>query len=280
MALCHNLLGMHNPVSINASISQPRRHRIHPMLAIGRGTRWLQGRFPGRPLKGLTRFARLLDYWLPSYKGVVCLPESVAMFLDSQQSAERWLMFSGNYQPALTAALKAYVPPGGYCLDIGANLGFYTLKFARWVGRNGQVAAFEANPTLVERIRINMELNHFSNISVVSAAVHNQSGQVEFYISPNPGKSSVNPMGNAIQKLVVPAVTIDEYVANVGWPRLDIIKMDIEGNDCTALLGARQTLTHFRPVLAFEYKSTTPPDTSREAFALLTGLNYTLWSLS
>jgi FkbM family methyltransferase len=202
------------------------------------------------------------------------------MLVDSNQPAERWLLYSGNYQPALTHILRQHTPAGGYCLDIGANLGFYTLKFARWAGLAGQVVAFEANPAMVERIAQNVALNGYSHVNVVSAAVHNQPGSIEFYVSSSPGKSSVNQIDNAVKKITVPALTIDEFISERAWPRLDVVKIDIEGNDCNALLGACQTLDRFRPFVVFEYKRAVLPQIAQEAFGLLASLKYQLWSLS
>lgn len=122
------------------------RPTLNPAPIIARSTRWLQARFSQRPIKGLTRVSNLLSRWLPPYQGVVHLEDGIYMQPDSRQPAERWLLYSGNYQPALTLILKQRTPSGGYCLDIGANLGFYTIKFARWAGPTGRVVAFEANP--------------------------------------------------------------------------------------------------------------------------------------
>jgi len=202
------------------------------------------------------------------------------MRVDSSQPPERWLLYSGNYQPVLTRVLKQHTPPGGYCLDIGANLGFYTINLAQWVGPAGHVAAFEANPAMVERVQDNIALNQFSNVMVVSAAVHSEPGSLEFYISHSPGKSSVHEIGNPLNKIVVPAVTIDDYVSDHDWPRLDVIKIDIEGNDCQALLGSSKTLARFLPFIVFEYKHTTPPPIAQAVFALLATLDYELWSVS
>jgi FkbM family methyltransferase len=202
------------------------------------------------------------------------------MLVDSRQPAERWLLYSGNYQPALTAILKQHTPPGGCCLDVGANLGFYTIQFGDWVGSAGRVVAFEANPALVDRVEHNVRLNGFAHVSVVSAAVYDQPGEMAFFISSSPGKSSTHLIDHAVKQLTVPAITLDGYLSEHPLPRLDVIKMDIEGSDCHALLGAVDTLTRFRPLVVFEYKPTTPPEVTAGALRLLERLDYRLLSLS
>lgn len=243
-------------------------------------TRRLQARFPERPLKGLTRLANLINRLLPAYQGAITLANGSRMYVDSRQPAERWLLYSGNYQPALTMILKGYTPPEGVCFDVGANLGFYTVQFGQWVGSTGQVVAFEANPALMQRIEANVALNGFEHVQVVSAAIHDRAGEIEFHISSNPGKSSIRSIASAVETLVVPAITLDRYLSEHPQARLDVIKMDIEGNDCQALLGAAETLRRFRPLIAFEYKPVTPREIVEAALRLLASLDYDLWALS
>lgn len=198
------------------------------------------------------------------------------MHLDSHHSAERWLLFSGDYQPALTFFLKQHTPRDGYALDVGANLGFYTVKLAHWTGPNGRVAAFEANPAMVQRITQQLALNNFSHVDVVPQPAHSQAETLTFYVSSSPGKSSIHNTHVAapVQALTLQAITLDAYLQQQDWPRLDVIKLDIEGNDCSALLGARASLERFRPVIAFEYWLNTPESVARQAFDLLDSLGY------
>lgn len=251
------------------------------MLVAAAVTRRAQALRPQRPLKGLDRFSRLMARWLPAYRGPVRLAGNTVMTIDSRQPAERWLLFAGNYQPALTAFLKRHTPPGGIALDVGANLGFYTLQFARWVGPQGRVAAFEANPALVTRIRGDLAANGFDHVAVIADPVHARIEPVSFYIAPNAGKSSIHArqVSAPVQTIACTATTIDATAAAQGWERLDIIKIDIEGNDCNALLGARDTLARFLPVIVFEYWYSTPPDVAEPAFALLDRLGYRLEAL-
>lgn len=255
------------------------RPATHLLLGIAATTRWLQSRFPRRPLKGLTRLSALISRIFPRYVGPVRLPNGPRFHVDSHIRAERWVLFSGNYQPALTHLLRKVTPRGGYCLDIGANLGFYAVNMAYWVGDQGRVAAFEPNPAMLEHVQRNVGLNGFSHVEIVGAAVHHQSGEITFNIARDPGKSSINPIESAVRQVTVPMLTIDEYLKGQAWPRLDVIKMDIEGNDCNGVIGMGESLARFRPVLLFEYQKATPPDAAGAAFQLLADLGYQVWAL-
>jgi FkbM family methyltransferase len=255
--------------------------QLNPMPLVAAGARRLQALQPGRPVKGLTRFSTWLSHWLPDYQGVIRLPDGIRLEVDSRQSAERGLLIAGDYQPALTHALKQRTPAGGACLDVGANLGFYALKFAQWVGPQGRVAAFEANPALAERIKRHVALNGFPHVDVVCDPVHREVGPVSFYISSSPGKSSIHAshVPDPVRALTLTAITLDTYLQAHDWPRLDAIKLDIEGNDCNALLGARVSLARFRPFIAFEYWHNTPREIAEETAALLDSLGYSLRGL-
>jgi FkbM family methyltransferase len=206
------------------------------------------------------------------------MPDGVRLHVDSNDPTERWLLYAGNYQPALTHLLQTHTPVEGYCMDIGANLGFYALKFARWVGAQGRVAAFEANPWLANRIQENTRLNGFTQVDVVANAVHHEAGEITFYVSDSLGKSSVMAahVPRPAQTLLVPAITLDTYLQQQGWERLDVLKLDIEGNDCHALLGAREALARFRPFIVFEFWYNTPSEITEAVFDLLKSLNYSL----
>lgn len=248
-------------------------------------TRRLQAAQPQRPVRGLTRFAALLDRVLPRYQGVIRLPEGAYLQVDSREPAQRWLLYSGSYQPAVTHALRQHTPRGGWCLDVGANLGYYTITLAAWAGSEGRVAAFEANPAMAAQVRANVQLNatrdDFAPVDVVAQPVHHCVGPVTFYVSDSPGKSSVvaGHVRAPVEQLTLEAITIDSYLTAQGWPRLDIIKIDIEGNDCNALLSAETSLSRFRPVIVFEYNFKTPQTVAADTFALLSRLGYACQTL-
>lgn len=259
--------------------------RLHPVPMIAAGTRRLQAAQPDRPLRGLTRFAALLDRWLPRYQGVIRLPGGGRLALDSREPAQRWLLFSGSYQPAITHALHAHTPRGGWCLDVGANLGYYTVVLAAWAGPQGRVAAFEANPAMAAHVRRNIALNApldgFARMDLVEQPVHRRAGPVTFYVSSSPGKSSLvaAQVPAPVERLTLDAIALDDYLSAKAWPRLDVIKIDIEGNDCNALLGAQASLERFRPAIVFEYGFGTPRELAAETFDLLDRLGYTCQTL-
>jgi len=249
---------------------------------IGALTRRVQTFQKQRSMPGYGRLSSLLRRVLPPYRGVIQLSNGVRMHVDTAVSAERWLMLSGTYHPALGNLLQQHVPAGGYCIDAGANLGFFTVQLAHWVGQSGRVAAFEPNPAMVARIRQNVAANAFTQVDVVPKALHDQSGVIQFYVDQDPAKSSLDStvVRHPADVISAEAMTLADYVSSAGWTRLDAIKMDIEGNDCRALLAAEAVLERFRPFIVFEYKHDTDPTIAGPAFAMFTRLGYGLEALA
>jgi len=249
------------------------------IAATARLTRAVQARFPERPVPGVTRLSRMLVRLLPVPPGAVMLPNGVQMQLDARIDSQRELLFSGVYQPALANILRQHVRPGAYCLDIGANLGYFALDFARRVGATGRVAAFEANPTLAEALEGQTRLNGFDHLQIHNRAVFEASGQLlTFYISKHLGKSSLNAAmaGTTEREIKIETIAIDDFIDAQGWPRLDLIKCDIEGADAHALLGAQATIRRFRPFIAFEFSDTTAGDLIERLRRMFAQTNYRL----
>lgn len=247
------------------------------MLTIARLTQRLQTQWPARPLRGLYRVSRLLGKLLPPYAGVVTMPQGYRLWLDSRDPAERYMLLSGTYQAALAHVLMQHRVPGGYYLDVGANLGFYTVLFAWLAGKAGRVAAFEANPALVPLIERSALLNDDAPVEVVAKAVHYQSGlMLPFYVSASRGKSSLAGSGVAQNVVQVETITLDDYVQQAGWPRVDVLKLDVEGYDCIALQGAQKIIAAYRPFIVFEFTHTTDRSDQAAVAALLAANGYRL----
>jgi FkbM family methyltransferase len=241
-------------------------------------SRSLQKQFPQRPIKGISRLSHFLTKHLPAYQGDVEMNAGFKMRLASQRDAELSLMFLGSYQPALSYLLSQNALRGGYYLDVGANLGYFSLLFASWAGKNGKVAAFEANPQMAVRIREGRELNDFQ-IELVEKAVHDKTGEtISFFVSSNPGKSSIyaENVTHLQSQFEVKTIRIDDYLEEAGWPRVDVIKMDIEGNDCRGLLGAEKTIRQYRPLIVFEFSQDNDKEAQESLAKLLEETDYTL----
>ena len=166
----------------------------------------------------------------------------------------------GMFEPETVRAFAALLDAGMTVLDVGANVGLFTLVAARRVGPTGSVHAFEPTPELAEHIHRNLELNGLENVAVNPIAVSDTSGHATLHLveAGDPGENSiVNPSPGALT-LEVATVTLDNYIAEHNIGRVDVIKIDIEGAEMPALLGARELLSHDEsPVLVLEFHPST-----------------------
>ena len=169
-----------------------------------------------------------------------------------------------------------FMPPESLVADVGANLGFYTLWFARHFR---SVHAFEPAPRPRTFLEENMAANSIRNVTIVNAACGSTDGSADFFLSPNAYCSSFDSSWAAggdtsTSKITVPVVTLDSHFGGPGnaWPGL--IKMDIEGGGTVALPGATRCLAEKRPFLLIESHT---PDEDRAISAVLTQNDFVAW---
>lgn len=133
-------------------------------------------------------------------------------------------------------------------LDLGANIGYYSLLARSVVGPGGKVFSFEPSTENTSLIKKSIDANKFENITVVEAAVSDHDGYGSLFLSPYYKSehsvfeyhySSGDHKGDT-QKIKL--VTIDSFLENLGDPSVDVIKMDVEGSEKKALDGMKKTI--------------------------------------
>ena len=173
-----------------------------------------------------------------------------------------FLYYFGVWEPRMARALSRRLRPGDVCLDIGANIGWYTLLMSRLVGEGGAVHAFEPDPAAYARLADHVALNRATNVVVNHGALGREEGEVTFYATPESIYSSMYDLGfRGSRRISVPCQTVDSYVAHRGIERLDFIKCDVEGAELEVLQGAESTLRRLRPTMQLEVN----PATARAA---------------
>lgn len=138
--------------------------------------------------------------------------------------------------------------PGDTVLDIGANVGVFSLLASRLVGDQGRVFAVEPVPQNVECLKLMCQLNGLSNVQILPVAVGDQAGSLSLTLAADMMGHSAKRQKTA-ESLEVPLRTIDGLVESLGVERVDLIKLDIEGMEAEALAGAASTIVAHRPRL-------------------------------
>jgi FkbM family methyltransferase len=178
--------------------------------------------------------------------------------------------------------LRDQVQPGMVVLDVGANLGFYTLLLADRVGPQGRVHAFEPDPLSFDLLK-RRAAGH-ANIEIHQTAVGDHEGTITLYTNrSNRADNRVHPsLGSDTAEAVnVPLTTLDDYCIARNIERIDAVKMDIQGAEVSALSGFRRTLTNLKPrwmLIEFSPVHLRGAGSSPEAFwAILGELGYEPW---
>lgn len=179
------------------------------------------------------------------------------MRLDLDEWVQQHIYFLGYFDSAGITLIKNRLKEGNVFIDIGANVGSYTLVAAKHVGETGKVIAFEPVGTAYDRLIENISLNNIANIEPERKAVYNKNQNLELHIASNKnlGMSSIyhhDTESGLIEK--VGAIRFDDYISDHSIDRIDLIKIDIEGSEMFALQGMKESLEKFKPEIFIELK--------------------------
>lgn len=166
------------------------------------------------------------------------------------------------FEPNEFALLQRVLEPGMCVIDGGANDGAYTLYTAARVGSQGRVLAVEPSPRELERLRKNLALNHLPQVEVMGCALAERCSELQMLIAED-SHAGHNTLGQFMHtevtdrgRITVTATTIDDLVQRYGLPRIDVVKLDLEGAELRALIGASTTLDRDHPLVLLEAAET------------------------
>ncbi|WP_300296018.1 FkbM family methyltransferase [Ferrovibrio sp.] len=137
----------------------------------------------------------------------------------------------------ITRFWKHALPPEPVIFDIGANIGLYTLSAVRHASHAGRVIGFEAHPATFRYLQHNATYLSDPRIVIENLAVGAESGKARIaFNAANPGETHIAT--GEEHGILVPMVTLDDYCRQHGIPRIDYMKIDVEGYEANVLRGA------------------------------------------
>lgn len=218
---------------------------------------------------------------LPVSKTVVAITKvGTTMELDTTDFLQSTIFYTGDWEPPITKKLSEILRAGDVFIDVGANIGFFSLYAAKLVGPRGRVISFEPNPSSAEILEKNIAMNGFKNITVVRKAVSNTPGELTLHIpaNNNVGGASLVHRGETLRTVQVPVDTLDSVLAGLQVTNPKLIKFDIEGAELNAVQGGRKILStpHIAALLEISERSLQLFGGSRHAlFQTLQELGFT-----
>src|SRR5687768_692491 len=234
----------------------------------------------GKIVSGQPRLVAYLDESDLPVRFRNCYYGDVTLILSSRYRIERFLLYDHAYDEKLLLSLMRIVSPGDVCLDVGANIGAITLSLAHRVGPGGRVLAFEPGPLLFDRLTKNIERNRLGNVSAYQVGLGSHNAMLYWRLEEgeNAGNAfiSSDPTGIAVH-----VATPDEFVAIQQLPRIDLIKIDVEGMELSVIQGALGTIRRFKPCIIVETRTGSGPlaDHVVEMLALLAAEGYEDWDI-
>ena len=181
--------------------------------------------------------------------------------MDITEGLDLSLFLFGNFQRHVSDNRFIQLAEDAVIMDIGANVGIMTLKFARAVPK-GKVYAFEPTHYALQKLQRNLSLNDDLNDRIVPintfvSSKAQKAGQIQAFsswkIDTKIGDDQ-HPVhgGKAMSTEGVPTTTLDDFVEDQSINRIDFIKIDTDGHEFDVLSGARQSIRNFRPIIIFE----------------------------
>jgi FkbM family methyltransferase len=235
---------------------RPRLYKIYDGLG-GFLSRMGLGRIPGAG-----RLYNLLCNKFVRPKGLVLLNiQGSKMYVDCNATAlglRLWM--NGTHEKLETELFEKMAQDSMVVVDIGANIGYYTLIAARLVGKKGTVYAFEPEPSNYKLLCENIAINGYANIVPIQKAVSNTSGKAKLYVDKAIGdvssfaKDNVLTHSKNVDCLEVETITLDDFFERtVGDDRIDLMKIDVEGAEELVIDGAERVLRNNRLKIFMEF---------------------------
>jgi FkbM family methyltransferase len=201
---------------------------------------------------------------------------------DVRDMIQATIIHFGAWEPRISKQLSAIVREGDVIVDVGANIGYYSLLFSKLAGPGGQVVAVEALPMLAEVIHHHAQRNAAANVRVVNAAAVESPRNVAIYEAPatNIGMSTTREDRGFVQAAIVRGLPITDMLSEDELARVSLIKIDIEGGEAPVIRHLLDNIGRFprSPAIAVEASVAEVPEWA-ELFERFLELGYRAYDL-
>lgn len=243
--------------------------------------RLLLGRFPGRReyeehcdvagsplLEVVSHFVNSPEFadrgivGLRRFRAEICELNGFRMYIaPADPVIGRQLSETGDYEPEVSSVFRGTLRPGIGVLDIGANIGYYSMLAASRIGSTGRVWAIEPNPHNVAFLLASRDLNRFRNLQIVQAAASDRWDILQYFsassngITRSVGEGSPEGFGETVQAIPAAAIFGPDDT-------LDVVKIDVEGAEGKAIRGLVSVLLKYKPAIFSEFSPDAMPERS------------------
>ena len=184
---------------------------------------------------------------LGKYSPEIYLKNEDGEFFIRANSADLWML-----SPLGEIKIRDYFKlKSGIFLDVGANVGKYSVIIGNQLRENGKVFAFEPEPSNLKALKRNLELNRLTNVNIIPLACSDKKDRLKLYLNEknSGGHSLIEKQTSFIE---VDVDTLDNRIEKQKIKKVDMIKIDVEGAEADVLKGAKKILKRYHPRVIFE----------------------------
>lgn len=173
-------------------------------------------------------------------------------WLNDTGYVDKCIRETGVFEPESTTVVNRLVKNGDVVLDVGANIGYYTVILSKLVGPQGKVLCFEPTEHFGKVLKKNLEINNVKNTELFALGLSNKEQVLDIQIGPSsaslhsPGKDEISHWES------IKLVTLDGFLEKRPLERIDFIKIDVDGHEPLFLEGAWKSLDKYDPLILLE----------------------------
>lgn len=200
----------------------------------------------------------------------------VTLLLHTGYKIDSRLINDGYYDLKTLMYLKRILKKGDVCIDVGANIGAISISMRHIIGESGKLFCFEPGPILFQRLKKNIELNSFQNVTIYNYGLSDIDGVLYWMFDPNhPGNAYLSDKGD----IKVPVKRLDDcdFMKN---ERVDFMKVDVEGMELEVFLGAIELIKKNKPTILYESVVEGQFEKYKQVDDLLKSLGYKFYEIN
>ena len=225
----------------------------------------------------------LRKFTAPTFTTLHSADITVSLNVDPTNGAvDEYIFIHHQWEEEVAQVLADHLHQGAVFVDVGANIGAFTIPLAKKVTDTGKVVSFEPLPKLIHQVEKSLARNELSNVSLINKACGAEVGTQDLYVqAENIGGSSLIKKTAGGEKISLTVTTLDKELAAL--EKIDLIKIDVEGYELEVLQGAECTLRKHHPALVIEFSPSLYQPRSEtmslDILQLLITLGYRIWEI-
>ena len=224
--------------------------------------------------KPLALFAHFEEFAIAKLRG------GERMLVHCKDHVGRTLLYMGDLEPRVSHFARSFLRAGDCVLDIGGNVGWFSIVARSAVGPAGTVHAFEPQPRIAALFRASLAMNKMDNVTVHELALSDKNGSADFYVlAGNFGAGRLAEVsGEKWSTIRVKTVDASAYLTSLDLPHIRLVKIDVEGHEETVFNNAREFFERAKPDAIIFESLGDEPLLNRPICKLLAKLGYRILS--